>query len=114
MNILYYDSLLYLFQFVNFNALFSLLRVSKHYNNIINNNDYLWKILANKQWHQDFFSIAKRRTLIISNPLNSYKKEIIRIIKYTNLKWTIEDSYHHWYLCELSYTNNKKKGKFPI
>ena len=98
---------------VNVQLLLSLQITCKRFNIIIDNNDYLWKFASNNQWHENFFNIAQRRNKRISNPLQSYKKEILRIIKYTNYKWTINDFYNHWYLSELTLCNNSK-GRFPI
>ena len=113
MNILYLDDLINIFQLCNLNDLLLLQQVSNYYNNIINTNDYLWKFASNNQWDKNFFNIAQRRNKRISNPLQSYKKEILRIIKYTNHKWKINDFYNHWYLSELTLCNNSK-GRFPI
>lgn len=112
MDNLYSDYLIIIFELCNVNDLLILQQVSKNYNNIINTNDYLWKLSANNKWHKHFFDMAQRRTKSISVPLTSYKKEIMRIIKYTNTRWTIDDFYNYWYIREQSIKN--KKGRFPI
>ena len=113
MNDLNLDNLITIFEFCDVNDLLLLQQVSKFYNKIIDTNDYIWKFAANNKWDKNFFNMAQRRNKRISNPLQSYKKEILRIIKYTNHKWTINDFYNHWYLSEVTLCNNSK-GRFPI
>jgi hypothetical protein len=49
------DNLIFIFEKCNIYSLFNLQIVCKTYNDIINKEDYLWELLANNKWGNEFF-----------------------------------------------------------
>jgi len=113
MNYTYTDILIYIFEKCEIQSLFNLQITCKLYNDVINSEDYLWELIANKKWGKEFFNIAKRRTTTLSRPLSTYKQELYRIMYITQGKWNLNDFYNHWYKYELILPNISK-GRFPI
>ena len=107
------DILICIFEKCEIQSLFNLQIVCRLYNDVINIEDYLWELIAGNKWGHEFFNIAKRRTVSISRPLSTYKKELHRIMYITQGKWDLNDFYEHWYRYELILPNIPK-GRFPI
>tara|TARA_Y100000992_G_scaffold266642_1_gene204686 strand:+ start:2960 stop:3301 length:342 start_codon:yes stop_codon:yes gene_type:complete len=98
----------------NFLTLYDLINFKKTNKFIfLSFDEKYYEILANKIYGKNFWKIALERPYIISKPLNSYKKELLRIEnfqigldKLNKKRWTNKDFYNYWKL------NDKNNNKF--
>ena len=111
--VIYFDSLICIFEQCNIESIYNLQAVCKLYKDIVNKEDYLWELAAIQKWGDIFFDIARRRSVLISRPLSTFKQEIYRIMYITKGTWNLNDFYTHWYTYELILPNIPK-GRFPI
>lgn len=109
------DIILMIFRLLNLNDVINLSECSRFtlgmYKSMCN---YEWESICNTEYGVEFWIKARNRNKVISNPLKTYKEEIMRMkeyeasnIKYFNTKILISDYYHLWETLERKLINKK-------
>lgn len=101
-NILCNDLHYHITTFLDFNNIINYSSINKNFNIIIFNDSFFYD-LAIKYYSYHFWETAKIRSTVFSKPLNSYKRELIRLEyfqcyleKYNLKRWTMHDFYCYW------------------
>ena len=104
------DLIYNLLNYLNLKQTLNLNEICKDLNNIIN-EDY-FKLYAMNMFSHEFWVEAGKNNPIIIIPLNSWKKEIIRINNFNNrvekingIIWSEDDYYKYW-----KFINTKNKS----
>ncbi len=95
------DILLYICTFLDIRCKMSFLSIDKYGSEL--DTDKYWEFTANEELGEEFWNKAKLRPRRYSNPLNGWKKELVRIEKFQNAivdftgkRWENKDFYKFW------------------
>ena len=97
------DILKVIFKYCNIKTLGSLEVTCRWYADVLKHEDSIWKRAAKHRWGPQFFRIASRRSVLMSNPLKSYRAEIVRIMAFEHenvSSWNLEEYHSYWYCME--------------
>lgn len=83
MNSIPSDIILNICNFLVFRDLIALSCTCRYFHRLLNSmNDSFWKQIAYKMFSETFWIKASMRPVYTSKPLHSYKKELIRLLKF--------------------------------
>jgi len=101
MDIIGSDIIKTILEYCNIDQKIALLSVDKYYNSL--NTDAYWEYVAQECYGNVFWTRAKQRPSMASRPLQSWKKELLRIeifqqkvSEFGSPRWKVEDFYIFW------------------
>lgn len=105
-----------LFDYIKLMNFYQLMLVNKNIYQLLNNIDqYLWFKIAINEYSIEFWQRASSRTIEISKPLNSFKSELQRLIRFEKFfilkngePLTHQEYYDIWKSQEQYYLKKKK------